>query len=58
MQMIQYFRSYEEETIYRERDDKTKFLQKNNWLNQFTKCVNLFRQQEDRLEKYEGWYDS
>ena len=37
---------------------KTRFSQKNNRLNRFTKCLNRFRQLKDRLEKYEGWYDS
>ena len=44
--------------LFIERGDKTKFLHKNNRLNRFTKCMNRFRQQEDRPEKYEGWYDS
>ena len=44
--------------LFIRKGDKTKFSHKNNRLNRFTKCLNRFRQQKDRLEKYEGWYDS
>jgi len=44
--------------LFIRRGDKTKFSHKNNRLNRFTKCLNRFRQQKDRQEKYEGWYNS
>jgi hypothetical protein len=44
--------------LFIERGEKTKFSHKNNRVNRFTKCLNRFRQQKDRPEKYEGWYDS
>ena len=48
----------EERSVYIVRDEKTQFSHKFNKLNRFTKCLNRFRQQKDRPEKYEGWYDS
>ena len=47
-----------ERSVYIVKGEKTQFSHKFNRLNRFTKCLNQFRQQKDRPEKYEGWYDS
>jgi len=48
----------EERNVYIVKGEKTQFSHKFNRLNRFTKCLNRFRYQKDRPEKYEGWYDS
>jgi len=48
----------EERSVYKVRGEKTQFSHKINKLNRFTKCLNWFKQQKNRPEKYEAWYDS
>jgi len=42
--------------VYIEKGGKCKIAAKNNIVNRFTKCVNRFRQQEDKPD--DDWYDS
>jgi len=44
--------------VYIEKGGKCKISAKNNIVNRFTKCVNRFRQLNDKQDDFEDWYAS